>query len=184
MALEKSKVGLASQRGMSLVELLVALTVLMIGVTGCVCAIPFTVGNNYRSKQQSNSTVIAQMVMEKIMSVPAGTSPTLTLADCAGNTPNITTVGTATGAGAPLNTSTGDVDYTQSQASAGAGYFMNWSTCGSNGQAGIYDVRWNIVSPDGFVKIITVSARLQRATNGGPNLAPPSTIRSLVGAGS
>jgi prepilin-type N-terminal cleavage/methylation domain-containing protein len=167
------------QRGMSLIELMVALTVLIVGVAGCVCVIPFAMETNYRSKQQSNSTAIAQMAMERIMSVPAGTSPILTLADCAGNSPNINTAGSPTGTGAPL-TSNGDADYSQSQASAGAGYYMNWTTCGSAGQQSTYDVRWNIKSPDNQVKIITISARLL-SVGGGIAFAPPSTIRSVVG---
>jgi hypothetical protein len=120
------------------------------------------------------------MAMEKIMSVPAGTSPILTLADCAGNNPNINTAGSAGGTGAPLAAS-GDVDYTQPQAAAGAGYYMNWTTCGSAGQTSTYDVRWNIVSPDTQVKIITISARLLSTAGGGIAFAPASTIRSVVG---
>jgi Tfp pilus assembly protein PilV len=179
MAMKKKTMRSGRQRGTSLIELLVALTVLMIGVTGCVCVIPFAIGTNFRSKQQSNSTAIAQMVMEKTMSVPAGSSPVLQLADCAGNNPNINTAGSAGGVGAPL-ASSGDVDYTQSQASAGAGYYMNWTTCGSAGQTSTYDVRWNIKSPDNQVKIITVSARLLSAAKG-ISFAPPSTIRSVLG---
>jgi prepilin-type N-terminal cleavage/methylation domain-containing protein len=168
------------QSGMSLIELLVAITVLMIGVTGCMCVIPFTIGMDYRNKQQSSSTVIAQMVTEKIMSVSAGTSPVLTLADCAGNNPTINTAGSATGTGGAL-TSNGDVDYSQTQASGGAGYYMNWTTCGSTGQAATYDVRWNIKSPDGTIKVITVSARLKNGISGG-SFALPVTIRSVVGS--
>jgi prepilin-type N-terminal cleavage/methylation domain-containing protein len=176
----KLKARSGQQRGMSLVELLVAITVIMIGVTGCVCAIPFTIGLDYRNKQQSSSTVIAQMVTEKIMSVSAGTSPVLTLSDCAGNNPTINTAGSTSGTGGAL-TSNGDVDYSKSQASAGAGYFMDWTTCGSSGQAATYDVRWNIKSPDGTIKIITVSARLKNGT-AGISFALPVTIRSVVGS--
>jgi Tfp pilus assembly protein PilV len=181
MALRKMTKRTGGQRGMSIIELLVAMLVLIIGITGCVCAIPFAIGTNFRNKQQSNSTAIAQMVVEKIMSVPAGSSPTLTLGDCAGNTPNIYTAGSVGGTGANV-TSSGDIDYTEAQSSIPTGYSMNWTTCGSNGQQETYDVRWNIVSPDGAVKIITVSARLQAvaATN---QFALPVTIRSLAGLG-
>jgi prepilin-type N-terminal cleavage/methylation domain-containing protein len=179
MAMKMKATRSVQQRGMSLIELLVAITVLMIGVTGCVCVIPFAIGTDYRNKQQSNSTVIAQMVTEKIMSVSAGTSPVLTLSDCAGNNPTINTAGSATGTGGSLD-SNGGVDYTQSQASAGAGYYMDWTTCGTSGQAATYDVRWNIKSPDGAIKIIAVSARLKAGPAG--VFALPVTIRSLVGS--
>src|ERR1700676_4328618 len=91
----------SKQRGSSLIELMVACLVLIVGVAGTVSLIPIAIGANSRNRQQSNSTVIAQMVMEKIMSVPAGTSPVLVVSDCVPNANNVNTFGTAgTGSGA------------------------------------------------------------------------------------
>jgi Tfp pilus assembly protein PilV len=154
-------------------ELMVAMVVLMVGVTGCVAAIPFAIRTNFSNRQQSNSTVLAQMVVEKIMSVPTGT-PTTTIQDCATppNILNINTTGSAAGNGSSLVS--GAVDYSQA---AVAGYSMNYTTCGSNGQQMVYDVRWNIQAPSGNVKLLTVSAKLNR----GGTL--PATIRSMIGRG-
>ncbi len=112
----------SNQRGTSLIELMIACLVLMVGVAGVVSLIPIAIGANYRNRQQSNSTVIAQMVMEKILSVPAGgAAPALVLSDCTPTTFNISTAG----GGAPLLAS-GDVNF---NAAAPAGYSMTYAAC-------------------------------------------------------
>jgi len=171
MALTNRTMRSRQQRGMSLMELMVAMVVLMVGVTGCVAAIPFAIRTNFFNRQQSNSTVLAQMVVEKIMSVPTGTTST-TIQDCAGTANTINTTGSAGGNGSSLVS--GAVDYSQA---AVAGYSMNYTTCGANGQQMVYDVRWNIQTPSGNVKLLTVSAKLNR----GGTL--PATIRSMSGTG-
>ena len=95
-------------QGMSLIELMIAMFVLLVGIVGNITLVALATGGNGRSRQQSNSTAIAQMVTEKISSVKASTSPNLTITDCAGNS---LTIATATGGGAL--TSSGDVDYSQ-----------------------------------------------------------------------
>lgn len=170
-----------SQRGMSLIELMIASFVLTVGVLASAVLIPLSIGANSRNRQQSNSTVLAQMVMEKIMSVPAGSSPTLTLTDCANSANNINTAGSAgAGSGAPLLAS-GDVDFS---AAAPAGYSMLYTTCGTFGRQAIYDVRWNIQAPSSYVKLITVSAKLQGAGTDLKIFSLPVTIRSMAGQGS
>ena len=175
----------SKQRGTSLIELMIACLVLMVGVAGTVTLIPIAIGANSRNRQQSNSTVIAQMVMEKMLSVPAGgAGPVLTINDCTPTTFNITT---AVG-GAPLLAS-GDVNFA---AAAPAGYGMLYTTCGSAGRQFVYDVRWNIQKPSIYVKLITVSAKLRGsgAANNNVNgtdlkfFSLPVTIRSMDGQGS
>jgi prepilin-type N-terminal cleavage/methylation domain-containing protein len=167
MALKKETVRARRQRGMSLMELMIAMTVLMVGVAGCLVAIPFASKTNFGNRQLSNATVLAQMVTEKIMSVPVGTTST-TITDCAGTA---NTVNTAAGGESVL--SSGSIDYT---ATTSNGYFMNYTTCGSNGQQMVYDVRWNIQAL-GDTKLISVSAKLNRAGT------QPATIRSMIGTG-
>jgi len=107
----------SKQSGTSLIELMIACLVLMIGVMGVVSLIPIAIAENGRNRQQSNSTVISQMVMEKLLSVPAGTATVLTISDCTPTAYNVNT----TGGGASLLAS-GDVDFS---AAAPAGYSMN-----------------------------------------------------------
>ncbi len=73
----------SSQSGMSLIEMMIACVVLLVGVLAMAALIPLAIGTNSKNRQSSNSTVIAQMLMEKILSVPPG-APTPTLSDCTG----------------------------------------------------------------------------------------------------
>jgi Tfp pilus assembly protein PilV len=167
------------QRGVTIVEMLISSVVLIVGVLACAVLIPLSMGSNYRNRQQSNSTVIAQMVMQEMMSVPANTSPVLTITDCTGATLSVNTTGSAGGSGAPL-LSSGQVDYSKT---APAGYSMLYTTCGTLGRQATYDVRWNIQSPSSYVKVITISAKLKGTTTGNQLFSLPVTIRSLVGQG-
>jgi Tfp pilus assembly protein PilV len=166
----------SNQRGMSLIELMIASLVLIVGVLGCAALIPTAIGTNSKNKQQSNSTVIAQMTMEKIMSLPTGTL-TGTITDCATNTTTINTAGSVAGTGAAL-LATGAVDFSQT---ALAGYSMLYTTCSTTGGQATYDVRWNIQTPSAYVKLVTISAQ---QTGSGTNhflFSLPVTIRSMTG---
>jgi Tfp pilus assembly protein PilV len=174
------------QRGMSLIELMIANFVLIVGVLGCAVLIPIAIGTNSRNRQQSNSTVIAQMVMEMLSSVSAGTSPTLTITDCSGTANSITTTGSAGGTGATVLTSganAGSIDFSQAQGSAGApaGYYMSYTACGTSGRQSTYDVRWNIQTPSNYVKLYTVSAKLKGSGTNQILFSLPVTIRSMGG---
>jgi Tfp pilus assembly protein PilV len=171
----------SKQSGTSLIELMVACLVLVVGVLGVATLIPIAIGANSRNRQQSNSTVIAQMVMEKILSVPAGSSPVLVLNDCVPNTYNVNTVGSAgAGSGATLLPS-GDVNF---NAAAPAGYSVLYTACGPTGGQSVYDVRWNIQTPSAYVKLITVSAKLRGSGTDLKYFSLPVTIRSMAGQGS
>jgi hypothetical protein len=170
----------SKQRGTSLVELMIACVVLVVGVGAVAGIIPIAIGANSRNRQQSNSTVIAQMVMEKILSVPAGAPQVLVISDCVPTAFNVNTAGSG---GATLLPS-GDVNF---NVAAPAGYSMLYTACGpAGGAASVYDVRWNIQTPSVFVKLITVSAKLKGSGNASdPKLfAVPVTIRSMAGQGS
>jgi prepilin-type N-terminal cleavage/methylation domain-containing protein len=174
----------SDQRGMSLIEMMIACVVLLVGVLAAASLIPLAIGTNSRNRQQSNSTVIAQMIMEKILSVPPG-APTPTLTDCTGTSTTINATGTSTpGSGATL-LSNGDADFTQTAGSAGdpAGYYKLYTVCGSNGQQSIYDVRWHIVTPSPYVMQVTVSAKLQGSNNNAVLFSPTVSIRSMIGQG-
>src|SRR5258706_14972797 len=105
-----------SQGGMSLTEMMMACVALMVGVREMASLIPLAIGTNSKNRQQSNSTVIAQMLMEKILSVPPG-APTPTLSDCTGASTTITASGSATGSGGTL-VSSGDIDFSHTAGSS------------------------------------------------------------------
>jgi Tfp pilus assembly protein PilV len=173
------------QRGISLIELMIAMAVLMVGVLGSMVPVVMAIGANGRNRQQSNSTVIAQMIEEKIMSVPASQPQVLQITDCTGVAQNINTAGAAApGAGAAL--ANGMADYSQALNSAGApaGYYVLYTNCGTNGRQSVFDVRWNIVSVSPFVNLVTVSAKLRGNGTDLKTFSFPVTIRSMAGQGS
>jgi prepilin-type N-terminal cleavage/methylation domain-containing protein len=170
-----------NERGMSLVELMIAMVVLLVGLVGSMSLVAISMGNNGRSRQQGNSTIVSQLITEKISSVKASTSPLLTVTDCAGNVFNVST---AAPGGSPLKAS-GDVDFTLAPV---ATYQMLYTDCGTAGRQITYDVRWNIQQPTPSVKLLTVSTvKLGVAQNAGTFdlkfFALPVTIRTLIGQG-
>lgn len=173
----KYKSSAGSQRGMTLIELMIAMVVLAVGVVGSMALVVRAVGGDAYSKQLSNSTALAQMVTERIMAVPAATNGILTITDCSNTAYNVSTsVG-----GAPL-TGSGDVDYSQG---AVASYNMPYKDCATAGRQAIYDVRWNVTAIGGssYAKVLTVSAQLKSAGNNRMVFAPEATIRTVIGQG-
>lgn len=177
------------QEGFSLLELLFAMVVLMIGLLGGMIVIVVAISSNYRSKNDTTATALAQSVMEKILSVPTGTNATML--DCVQSSTGTSpyTISTANG-GAPLVTSVGSlptyvgaIDFSQAQV---ANYSMNYEVCGTNGTVSIYDVRWNVqAGPTTNTKIVTVAAKnaVMKSTSGatGQLFLFPITLRSLKG---
>src|SRR5258708_17485189 len=163
------------QRGMTLIELMIAMVVLLIGVVASMALIAYSIGGNGRSKQQSNATVVAQMLAEKISSQKATLSNNLTVNDCVGTA---NTVYTAAGGGAL--TSSGDVDLTQA---AVTGYQMYFTDCGTSGRQMTYDVRWTITQPTPYTKLVVVTAKRKAAGTDSKVFSLPVSIRSIVGQG-
>jgi len=101
MRRNKTRRAANNQEGLTIIELMIAMFVLAVGILGSMSLVIMAINGDFRSKQQSNSTALSQMVTEKIMSIPAYTNPTLTITDCAGTNFSIAT---AAGGGA-LNSS-------------------------------------------------------------------------------
>lgn len=166
------------QDGLTMIELMIAMVVLAVGILASMSLVVMAINGDFRSKQQSNSTALAQMVTEKIMSIPAYTNPTLTLTDCTSTSFNI-----ATAAGGGALTSSGDMDFTQAKV---ANYNMAYTDCGTANRQMTYDVRWKITTISTYAKLLTVSARLNAVTNGattGAVFGPVVTIKTVVGQG-
>ncbi len=183
-----------TQRGMGLAELMIAMAVLLIGMTALLgLCLTATYTNNKNSKDTS-ATLLAQMVLEQISSQHPDSTATVTLTDCANVAHTVATAGGAipTGSGASLdnnaaNVTYGMIDWSQQPASVPANYSMQYTDCNANGRQTLYDVRWNImtVSPN-ETRFITVSARQVipwRTTSGGDGLhfALPVTLRGIGG---
>jgi len=178
----KRKTRYTGQTGTSLIELMMASFVLTVGVLGCAVLIPIAIGTNSKNRQQSNSTVIAQMAIEKITSASAGGAATLTITDCASAAHTINITGSTAGTGATV-LSSGSIDFSPAQGSSGApaGYYMSFTSCGTSGRQSTYDVRWNIQTPSSYVSLVTVSAKMKGSGTNQILFSLPVTIRSLVG---
>jgi Tfp pilus assembly protein PilV len=188
---ERGRFDQSGERGISLVELVIAITVLAVGMAGLAVLFSTAIMNNSRSKGDTSGTMLTQTVLEQIAAQPANLVANLTLTDCntAGATVwPITTTGAASpGAGATINVNTGAIDFTQAYAAVTAGYKMQYVACGNNGRQMTYEVRWNIQTITANTRLITVSARPLAAASAANNqnqallFAPPITLRTIGG---
>jgi len=177
-----------SQAGITMIETLLASSILVIGSLGMIGVVIGSIATNNRNKIDSTQTMLATSILEQIDSTVIG-SGTSNLTDCAGNNWTIeTTVPSSTmGAGAPL--SGANIDFTQTQV---AGYYMNYvvsipctfpPTTGAAVQ-GIYDVRWYIQPISGSTLntstyLLTVGAKLTNGGQGNMFFSAPLTLRVM-----
>jgi prepilin-type N-terminal cleavage/methylation domain-containing protein len=192
------------ESGMSLLELMIAMTVLTVGMLGSMVMILTAMESNSRNKTDNLATILDQEVMEKFATLnnypKAGSA---TIYDCALNggsadahLASLLQGAYGTGNGATLYTSAtvpagynvGDVDWSQASptlaTSTTAGYAMMYRTCSGD----IYEVRWNIMDgnagspPVSRISLLTVSSRetAAKGSNLGMLYAPPTTLRTLI----
>jgi Tfp pilus assembly protein PilV len=186
--------------GMGLLELVIAMTVLTVGLLGSMIMIVVGMESNTRNRRDNAATILDQEVLETFATLNNYPKPgSVIIRDCATTTGNadqhLASTGQGTyaagGSGAVLN-SAGEIDWTQAAptlaTSTTAGYAMTYQTCGGD----IYEVRWNIMDansalPAGTVSrlsLLTVSAR-QTGINGSKNamlFAQPTTLSTLIEA--
>ena len=183
--------GKRAEDGFSLIELIIAITVLAIGMAGLGILFSTAIMNNSRSKGDTSGTMLAQTVLEKIAAQPANTAATFTLTDCnpSGATNwTVATTGTASpGSGANIDTSTNGIDFTQAYSGVPANYKMQFVACGGGGRQTSYEVRWNIQTISANTRLITVAARPLAAASAAGNgnqallFALPITLRTIGG---
>jgi Tfp pilus assembly protein PilV len=190
--------------GMGLIELMIAMTVLTVGMLGSMVMIITGMESNTRNKRDNSATILDQELLETFATLKNyPQTGTVTVYDCAvtGSNAHLASLvqGTyaANGAGATLVTTAtaaqnvGDIDWTQATptlaTSSVSGYAMMYQTCGGE----IYEVRWNIMDanagalPAGDVSrisLLTVSSRLTANVNGGNGMlfALPTTLRTII----
>src|SRR3984893_10746672 len=176
-ALQKLK---KRERGMSLIELMIAMVVLMVGVLAVMSLIAVAIGSNARNRRDSTGTMLAEMVLDQISAIPVGASPsTVRISDCATNSYTIESAGSPSGAGANLSGS--NIDFTQGAATITANYSMMYTVCGpSNDTRAVYDVRWNVQTITANSNFVTVAARLRNSGTDPRLFAIPDTLRTVV----
>jgi prepilin-type N-terminal cleavage/methylation domain-containing protein len=176
-----------TERGMTIIELMIALAVLATGLGGITIQLTGAIATNNKNSRDTTATLLAQMVIEQISGQHVYTVGNITITDCGGTGHAINTTPGAqpAGSGATLKAD-GTIDFTQSSATLLANdYAMVYVDCSAAG--GIqttYDVRWNVmsVSTNTSSRMITAAAR-PIASNvnqfGGLYFAIPVNLRSI-----
>ncbi len=182
------------QRGMTLIELMIALTVLTVGLAALLGLLSVAIASNTRNKLDTGGTFAAQAVLETIAAQPAGTDVTMT--DCAGNSITVKTASPAVGAspnytGANLmSDGTGRIDFQgQAASSVTTGYKASYVGCGPAGNRVTYDVRWRVQTVSAYSRLVTVGAAQTQAVaalgtaNQAKYFNPPVTLRTISATG-
>jgi prepilin-type N-terminal cleavage/methylation domain-containing protein len=182
-----------SQAGMTLVELMIALSILAVGMGALTNLLVVAMATDNRNSKDTSATLLAQMVVEQISAQHPNSTAAISVTDCAGHNWTIATAGGASpnGTGATLVTSStaagyGGINQTQAYSNITAGYAMKYVDCGGAGNTGVptsYDVRWNVMTIDAnYTRLVTASARpLNANALGGLQFALPINLRAVTG---
>ncbi len=184
--------------GFSLIELMIAITVLAIGMAGILPVLIMGMNSNTANRQDSQAVTLAQMVTDQIAGQRASVDVVLQIQDCRPNNiggPQNLNINTAAGGGVLFPATAGGglagtIDFSQAIVN---GYQMQYYACGNNdvatkdGTAVPYDIRWNIVAmPGNQMKIVSVAARRVNVVRGSQlqNLlfTRPASLRTIVGS--
>ena len=194
----KSKMSRRRNSGFSLIELLIALTILVIGLLGGMVVIVTAIATNARNRFDTAALALAQSTMDRILVLSAsGSTQSTSVTDCNGVVHAISTApGDSPGPGAPLTNLGNIVNGTQSidfSATAVNGYQMFYTLCaaGASGEIGneqVYDVRWNIINTTAGstgAQLVVVAAKNITASGNGLGQARffsvPMTLRAIRG---
>ncbi len=188
------------ERGISLIELLIAMTVLTVGMLGSMIMILVGMQSNTRNKTDSTAVVLDQEILEMFATLNNyPKTGAVTMFDCAltaaaanrhdaslveGAAPAGAGATIYTAATAPLPSQVGEIDWTQPTPalaiSGTTGYAMRYQAC--NGD--IYEVRWNVmqVNPNSRDSLLTVSSRQLAAQGSSAAMlfSNPTTLRTLI----
>jgi Tfp pilus assembly protein PilV len=176
-----------SQAGFTLIEVIIASVLLIVGVAAMSGLVGLTIKNNGHSRLDTSATMITQSVIEQVSSGIAdesyGGTGTAYIYDCTGTgtgLDNTWPVNVESG-GANLDTN-GNIDFTQDPSTIPTGYQMDYVACHGNIRT-TYDVRWKIValpnSTSVFTNLLIVGARIK---GGGPAIINfPINMHVMVG---
>jgi type IV pilus modification protein PilV len=175
-----------SQRGSTLLELMIAMLVLAIGLGAVTTLLTVAIASNDRNSRDTTGTLLAQMVIEQISAQNVYSDVNVGTTDCAGTVHQFSTTPGAvgTGAGATLKAD-GTIDFTQPVAALiASGYAMQYVDCSAaGGVTTTYDVRWNVmaVSTNTSTRMITAAARSAGNQLGGFHFVVPVNLRGIGG---
>jgi prepilin-type N-terminal cleavage/methylation domain-containing protein len=164
------------QRGFTLIELMIAITVLVVGVVAVAQLVPAAIFLNSRNRADSSSMVYAQREMDQFVNQPV--SGAVTFTDQQGMVCNL---GSATvfntAVGSPVTTVGGHVavNFTAAQV---AGYSYNYTD--PTDPTTNYDVRWAVISTGAANSVYSRRFILGVQKSGGDTPLPPVTLDTTV----
>lgn len=180
-----------TQRGFTVIELMIAMVVLTVGMLGGVALISVAIASNANAKFDTGAVALAQSTMDRIIVISSSSSGSTSMTDCNGN-PH--TINTAVGSGAPTTTISGIangaqvIDFSQG---AVTNYQMFYTLCGAGGSGYLgnpqtYDVRWTVLAgPTPATQLVLVAAKNVSENGNGLSqtkyFSIPITLRALRG---
>lgn len=169
---------LRRQSGVTMIELMIAGMVMVVGFLGMMVLITTAIATNNRNKMDTNAMLAAQMVFEEIRAdIATGASPTLT--DCGGTSWTIGVGSNTVGASLGATLSGGSVDFTATKVT---NYSMDYKVCTANGGQATYDVRWNVQTLSTGASLVTVGAKPKGGSSDLRYFALPVTLRGIAGS--
>ena len=133
---------ISAQRGFTLVELLIAAVVFLVGIVGVMQLVPAAMTSNLQNRVDTTSVVLAQRELDQMTAQPLSSA---TFADADGNLCNLgNSAAPNTVVGSPLTTFGNfvKVDFTKAKV---ANYNFQF-TNPQNPTDGTYDVRWAVIT--------------------------------------
>src|SRR4029077_9080789 len=88
-----------SQSGLSLVELMIALSILAIGMGALTNLLVVAMATDNKNSKDTSATLLAQMVIEQISAQHPNSNAAISITDCTGTTWSISTIGGASPSG-------------------------------------------------------------------------------------
>jgi prepilin-type N-terminal cleavage/methylation domain-containing protein len=183
--LEFSKTGAGrkkQQGGFTLIEVLLAIVILLVGIVAVAQLVPASIGSNSANRNDSSALVFAQRQMDQFLNQPLGNTAWIETIDSQTFTCNLgdpTQPNAIVGANTVLFYNQVVVDFTQTQASVPPGYSFSYHDP-NDPQGVVYDVRWAVITAtnNGMVssKRIILGARKQ----GGNGIYRPVTLDTIV----
>jgi prepilin-type N-terminal cleavage/methylation domain-containing protein len=175
--------------GFTLIELMIAATVLVVGVLAMSGLVGLAVASNGHSRLDTTAVMLTQAVTEQVYAglkyTPNGGDGIADLVDetdCAAHTTTTWQVESGPG-GAPLDAN-GNIDF--SQPKPASGYHMDYVLCSGTNPT-VYDVRWNVsqltpgpnaTQSTTHTSILTVGTRMEGGGTG--PLTFPINMRVMV----
>src|SRR3974390_666994 len=131
MTIREERMKRRTDRGTTLLELMIAMVVLAIGLGAVTILLVGAMTSNNRNSRDMTATLLAQTVLEQVSAQHVYANGTITISDCAGK---VVTVATATGSAGTGNGATllsdGSIDWTQTYSTLlGSNYAMRYVDC-------------------------------------------------------